>query len=578
MKRSSLILAGIALVTAVTAVSVFSTAARAADPAKLPVYIYITSSMGDFVNHDMTSERLRRTLPMLETYRKQNSSLVANLNFSGAASDDLERHNQDDHLVDLIKGYQKSGLVEVGYDGNNEVSSAKHPLLHTEKSLVPEERWDMRNASAQEVLNAEWNPLTGDPVPGKIGGLPKMQQVFGPAAAVRGVVLVIPNPWGPMVDVGIDSEIAMLVRKANPTAMMVGVADSDAAHTGSAYRAWTEQFTAQIARSARAYPELYWQDGILRSSESSTREVRLARAMDGADKTKELFEKLDRQRVRIIHVEVGSDRIYPKGRVVPDPAPPAALPYAWTHTGNPQYPAEMRRSAAQIDASYAAQEAAIKYLVNEFIPANPGSRFVSSNDLKQLTTPGWGYDIPMTELRAAVSEQLKTWGESTEPPQYLELKTHFLSEADMFQVMADALAAQSRTGKLPDKVSVARVYGPMNTRDPEKPVTGDVTAADVAKACEPLVAALHDDTWVSPPHNMLPSTIPVAGKTVVTPQFLRLMEEALVAQSGSDTLKIRPIRYFWGREETFYRRRLGIEAGSYWTVKPAFVSLFAQQE
>jgi len=58
-----------------------------AQAARQPVFIYLYARMGDHVNIELTEDRIRRILPMLERYRKAHpdAHVSATILFSGAA-------------------------------------------------------------------------------------------------------------------------------------------------------------------------------------------------------------------------------------------------------------------------------------------------------------------------------------------------------------------------------------------------------------------------------------------------------------------------------------------------------------
>lgn len=403
-----------------------------------------------------------------------------------------------------------------------------------------------------------------------------MQEVFGPATIVRGVVLQQSNLWGAMDEVGSDSEILNVLRQLSPSAVMVGLPDSDLARTaGSQFRPWANVFTKMLSPAENTPPEMYWQEDVLRLSETSLLDTRTFRAEDGVAKLKTFLSGLDRSKVRIVHVEIGGQRIYVKPAVHPMPRIVMPLEWAYEHPDSPLFPASLRYSAAEVEQHYAQQEEVLKYLVSEFLPANPGSGFFSATDAKSLAKPGFGYDLSVESLRRSVTDILQKWGDGPTPPAYLKVDDHYLSMADMFAVFSDALAQQSRSGKLPAVVHLARVFGPVATSQPKVPVTGEVTAESVAAVCSKLVDALHDDSWSERPHNAIPSPIAIDNLNVTASQFLRLMAEALVAPAPDAKLTIKPVDMFAGRVMTFYNRRLHSDLGAPWTYKPAVVDISA---
>jgi hypothetical protein len=277
---------------------------------------------------------------------------------------------------------------------------------------------------------------------------------------------------------------------------------------------------------------------------------------------------MDRSRIRILHVLIGNQANHAKPNF-PPLRPDVPLAYAYLHPDQPKYPAELRRTRAETDASYKAEDAVLNYLVSEFFPANPGSRFVSTADLKSVTAPAWGYDLRMDRLRPAIEQMVAGWGDDKRLPDFLRVEDRFLSETDLFAVLADALAQRDRTGSLPPAVRVPHVFGPIRTSQPEPPVLGTATGVSVARVCARLADELHYDTWTPIPRNAVPSEIAIGGLVLTPAQFLRLMAEALVAPSPESRLSIKATDMFWGREPVFYRRRPATEIGSAWTFKPA---------
>jgi hypothetical protein len=547
----------------------------AASGSPQPVYIFVSMSAGDYVNWSMTDERLRRSLTELEKYRKENPGLSATVYFSGALSDALVQHNAQDHLLDFVRGAIQRGAVRPGYDGSDEPTRSHRPMLDYSKANDPEARWLVRMNSAREVLTEARDPLTGAPQPGKSGGIVRMQEVFGPATIIRGVVLQQANLWGAMDEVGSDSEILNVLRQLSPSAVMVGLPDSDLAHTaGSQFRPWANVFAKMLSPAENTPPEMYWQEDVLRLSETSLLDSRTFRAEDGVEKLKAFLTSLDRSKPRIVHLEIGGQRSYVK---LVRPMPKIMMPLEWAdkHPDSPVFPADWRFSPAEVEQHYAQQEEVLKYLVSEFLPANSGSRFFSAADAKAMAKPGFGYDLSVESLRKSVTDILQKWGDGQTPPAYLKVDDHYLSMADMFAVFADALAQQSRSGKLPASVHLARVFGPVSTSQPKAPVTGKVTAESVAAVCTKLVDALHDDTWSERPHNAIPSPIAIDNLNVTAAQFLRLMAEALVAPTPNAQLTIKPVDMFAGRVMTFYNRRLHSDLGAPWTYKPAAVEASA---
>jgi hypothetical protein len=546
------------------------TDAFAAPLPQQPIYVFVTANVNDYVNWATSEERFRRTLAAIEKYRKDDPSLTATFYFSGAMSEALSQSNDKNHLLDVLKASIERGAIQPGYDGSDEPTYEHRSLLDFSKAKDAEERWKIRMESAKEILTQGHDPMTGAPQPGKSGGLKRMEEVFGPAVMIRGVVLQMPNLWGTINEVGSDAEIVNVIRQLNKTALMTGLPDSDLAHTaGSQFRPWANVFSKLMSPSTDTSPEMFWQEDELRLSETSELDIRTFRAEDGVEKLKNTLAALDRSHIRILHIELSSQRSYMKPPTPMMPRPTTPLGWAWQHPENPLFPNNLAYSTDEIEAHYAQQAEVLKYLASQFMPANPGSRFVSSADLKSRVRQGWGYDLSIASLRESLNDVLKKWGDTPIPPAYLKVEDRFLSLADLFEVLSDALAQQSHTGHLPATVRIGRVFGPVLTSQPRPLPEGEVTVESVARTCAKLVDALHDDSLRERPLNAIPAPIEIEGLQLTPAQFLRLMAEAFVAPTPETKLHIKPVEMFAGQVMTFYNRRARTDLGAPWTYKPA---------
>src|SRR5208282_1863215 len=284
-----------------------------------------------------------------------------------------------------------------------------------------------------------------------------MQEVFGDAACITGISLNVPALPENMPDFGSDSEAVHQIRRYNKQAVMFGLPAENPLHSPM-YRKWSEQFSYDWSANPVAPPELFWQDGVLRTSESVGVDNQLFEASDGAAAFSYVIKRLDRNKVRVIHIELGSERNYLTKAFRKEFVYPPTR-YAYAHPDHPQLPAEALLNKEAVDVAFAKEGELIDWLTDDFLPDHSGSHFVSNASLKKMTPPAWGYDVPMSALRSAVGQMLKTWGDQPNPPKYLAVRDfQFLSLAEVFQVMADALAEEGRTGKLPPTVRVAEVH------------------------------------------------------------------------------------------------------------------------
>jgi hypothetical protein len=541
--------------------------------AREPVQIYLEASMTDQVNIDITEDRLRRILAMLDRYHQAHPErgITATILFSGAVSQVLSERNPQTHMVDMVKDYVRRGVIEVGYDGDDEPTYKTRPLIEVKQDTA-EGHYLAREAAAEALLTEGRDPITGALHPGETGGLKKMQEVFGEAACITGVRLGIGTLANIMPDFGSDSETVHEIRRYNTQAIMFGLPEENVLHSVM-YRKWSEQFSYDWSANPLAPPELFWQDDVLRTSEAVGVDNELFEASYGASAFAYVVKRLDRNKVRVIHIELGTEGNYLTKAFREDFVYPPTR-YAYAHPDHPQLPAAALLNKEAVDAAFAKEDELFDWLTGDFLPEHKGSHFVSNASLKKMTPAASGYDVPMSALRPAVEQMLKTWGDQARPPKYLAVEDfQFLSLAEMFQVMADALAEESRTGKLPPTVRVAEVHGPLEVVADPTPILGETTVASVLHASAGLDAKLHDDAWTPVPNNVIPTRVKVDGLDLNPAQFLHLMAEALVAPSPDTKLKVKAANMFSSQDILGMRTRPARDMGVAWTYKPAPLAL-----
>ena len=555
---------------------------RPAPPPQL-VYIYLYARITDQVNLDISEDRLRRLLPMIEKFRNEHpeAHVSATILFSGASSEALAKRNAQTHIKDFVLGYKKRGIIEVGYDGTDEPTYTNRPTVpRTINDLDFKERWSERASEDEKFLTEGRNPLTGAPEPGTVGGLKAMQEVFGKAEYITGVSVGIDHPEGathpnmpgagaiPTVtpEIG-DWEIVPLLRRYNTDAILAGIPASNPAHIPGFGGGATElgRLMSPVLQSS---PELFWEDGILRASESGADGGRVFHGYNTPNDFLAFLAKMDRSRLRIVHMELASENDYLKPDFAKTP-PNAALAYAYAHPDSPKVPAEDLLSPDEVNSAHAKEETSLNWVITNIFNANPGGRFVSNGDLKRMAGESTGFSIPVDELRAALKNEIERWGTDTYPPSYFKVGEHYLSLAEAFQVMTDALTELSRTGNLPRSVKVVHVYGPMKMALGHGPNLGDTTVGGVAKACAEIAAGLHDDSGYPMPKNVVPTLVTVDGTTINAAQFLRLMAQALVDPTPDSKLRVRMTYMTVGTATLFPKTRSLEDVGATWTVKPA---------
>lgn len=448
----------------------------------------------------------------------------------------------------------------MGYDGTNEPTYLTRPQPNFRRAKTPQERWLARAEAAEWFLTEHKDFRTGEPDPSRSGGLKRTQEVFGEVAFIAGATN----------DVGNDPELVQQIGRYNHNAILAGLPEPQTypARTIEGYRGGVAGFGSLVSQEPACPPELFWQDGILRLSDTSGPPVRVVQAHEGPEGLKAVLEGLDRSRVHVIRIQLGHPRIYMQPafeKINPDP-----VRYGYDNPKLPRLPVDAVRSREEIDAAYAREEAALKWLAEQFFPENPGSRFVSSADLKRMTPSSLGSQVPREKLQQATADLLKRWNiVGNHPPMFAYVDGEYFSLADMFQMLANALAEFQRTGSLPEAVRLTHVYGPLDMTTEQGPSQGSVTVASIATGCAQLSDALKDQAWKPVPANMIPGWVRVDGIRLNAAQFMRLMAEAFLSPSPAAKLAVRTCQMFTELGYGLPNPRRSSETGATWTLKPA---------
>lgn len=561
-----------------------------AAPADQPVYIYLYARVGDQVNIEITEDRLRHILPTVQKYRKMypEAHLSATVLFSGAVSRALQQRNAQTHILDFVKDSIRRGDIEPGYDGTDEPTYTHRPTLVFNENQSPEECWRLRQTVASQSFTEARDPLTGAPAAGD-GGLKEMQAVFGTAQCLKGLDLALktdrahgrvyargsvprPVPGGVLsvpgifTEIGGDTETLQALRPLNTSAIIFGLPAVNPADLPG-FSEQVSHFGEMMSPIPDSAPEIFWQDGVLRISERS-RHVRPVKAFNGVEALQAIFKGLDRNKLHVIQVELGSPDAYLQPAFVKT-APNAAVKYAYDHPENAKLPAEDLLPAADVSAGWNKEDELLRWLAGEYFPANAGSRAVDSADLKTMAGASTGFNVSTASLQAQMVELMNKWHHDTFTPSFLKVDDRYLSLAEWFQVMTDALAEFHRTGKLPQSVKVVKVRGPIYLTNGHGPNVGEVNVQDLAALCADIAGPLHDDSSNEIPRNAIPPVVTVNGTKINAAQALRLMAQALADLAPQ---KVIPIKMTYTVDEiggAFPKSRPMGYVGFVWTLKPA---------
>ena len=171
-----------------------------------------------------------------------------------------------------------------------------------------------------------------------------------------------------------------------------------------------------------------------------------------------------------------------------------------------------------IERNYQNNIDALTYLVTEFMPANPGSHFIGSEELLALVAPAEYWSVSAAELEAVARWLLQEWGAA--PPPYASDGAEFYSLRDAIGLLASALTQQANRGVFPETQEITLFYGPLEAVLPAEGLTLAVNEVyQIAEQVNRLPAA-SDDSWQLTPGNILPGSFAVDGGKINAAQAL----------------------------------------------------------
>jgi hypothetical protein len=532
------------------------TAASAADAPKQPILILLYSRYYDHSHPHPLSERLFRTFRLLDQLRAQypKQSITPLLQFSGAVSQILAEQDPTQHEVQQLRDAAKKGLIDIGYTGEEEPSYLYRPRADLIMADTEEKRWTAFEEAAEHFLNDFKDPVTGKPVDGLTGGLKHMQEVLGEASYISGL----------SVPVSGDSATIHALRKLNQTAVLTGVPVADLRRNIEGYGRSAELVAKTLSPDAATSPEVWWENGRLRISDVSLTDNKPHSTDEPPKALGEAFAKLDRTRPRVIKLEMATYTRYlakrTDGTVKYDP-----MEWLYFHPDEPVMPMTLKAlvDQGQVEDGYQNEEAVMKWLIEDFLPKNPGSRFISVHELKAMTQDTLHTEVTSDELGAAASDIVTRFKSlPMQCPDFAKAGDRYFSIAEAFGLLANALA-----GTKP--VRSAQMYGPLVIPNAMGPAAGTLSAAAVVEAAARIAPRLQSDSWKLVPDDAVPNEIQVGELKVVPVQFLKLMAEAYLDPSRDHMIKLNSIAPLSSLTYNYPKNGLLLDQGNTWTLKPA---------
>ena len=544
---------------------IFSFAAQKSQP----VLVLLYSRFDDHVSYGVGEDRLFRLLNLMEKLRKEYPAYPVKVSceFSGTFAEQLTKTPTSNGYLQRLKALADKGWVDLGYVGENEPTYRNRPKAVLTKEMLPEQRWLEQFNTAQRFLNDYKDPLTGQPDSARAGGLREVSEVLGK-----------PTIFGTFApQLGGEAPYFHELRRMNIQAIMPGFPDPYFTMGIHGFRLSTTALGAKaMAPVPEASSELFWDTNFLRASFTSSSDIRGFNAAEGKEALAKLLEKIDRSHVRLLQIEiVGYSRYL---NTWPDGTPKLhPLTWAYDHPDQPGVPSGIRAfmPLTDVQKAYDKEQEAMRWLISEFLPANPGSQIVGPKDLMKMAQTPVGSEVSAASLKEAVKDWVaRSSKEINMSATYVQAGGNYYSAADLFQLLANSLEGVASTGKAPGKVRLTHIYGPISLEPAASTSpTAIIPAREVVRVAAELAPKLNDQTWKPVPSNAVPARIEIAGNRINPTQFLAMMVDAYLAPSPDAPIKLRYFQPLTGPGYFFPRQNEIQDGGHIWTLRPAVLKL-----
>ncbi len=530
-----------------------------------PVFVQLFAKVDDYYEIKVTEDRIRRALDMARALREKHAAVQAPLTlyFNGAMAEALFQRKTDT-LVQVRKAVD-DGLVEIGYDGVDEPTPTARPRPNFRKSKTAHDRWLARSEALDWFLTEWKDPVDGEPVPAKTGGLKRVIEVFGKVTAIQGVTL----------ELGGDPETVHLLQRFNQRYIGFGLPEGNTfpARNLHGFGGGVAAVAQLLSPEAATSPEVFWLNGVLRQSDNNGSTVHRRQLAD-RKALETMTAAIDRARPHFLKVEVAD-----YGRYYKPQTPPAVLAnplrYAYDNPKVPNFGVQMLNAPPQVEETYSKDGETLDWLA-QFLASNPGSRFLSPSLLLAMAAPAQG-PVSKAGLLTAVQGMLRKWDEYRNyVPEYASDGTQYFSPADMFYLLAHSLADLRRTGSLPESVTAKHVYGPLEAPSSQGPSQGSIETSAILQAAEGVSRTMTAKEWKPLPDNHIPGWISAGALRVNSAQFLRLMAyafESAALSKSTASFELATCEMPSPVGLVFPTTRLGEDMGATWTLKPAPLKL-----
>lgn len=530
--------------------------ASSAPAQEQPLYVYLFTHTEDPFNLDLSEERFIRFVPEVEARAASHpeAGLVWTIEFQGTDAYAVAERNPQTGVLDLLHRASDQGVVEFGYHGHHEATYLNRP----QNRFTETTPWEELVTGMLEWVQCFREVTTGNCLAPTGGGIELVNERFGPVQIVTGVFM-----GSDMAYEGGPSTHA--VRAVLPDRLLSFGYPDHGPFASGARRAQVAALMERLTPTPETSSTVFWADNVIKMTDGSP--IDGTRGIDplrGPRYAQQMLAGLDRSRPNVVLTGLASKFLYTKQGVGTSPTI-----YGYAHPDHPQLPPELLNPPHVKEQLYQQSLQTLDYLLDEVLPANPGSRFINSRDVIQMVAPPDYWTVSPAQLDALARWALLHW--TDRPPDWVSDGTDFYSLRDLFALLVLALGSgtdPSANGE----INVPLAYGPLQPVDASREVV--LSREEIVALAEQLAPNFApDQPWQVIPRAMVQPTYETSAGTITAAQLLYGMATVYAADfAGSPVRTIRlpatramPVTYDLLQEIGC----LATCSGTAWSFKPA---------
>ncbi len=462
-----------------------------------PLYFFLFTHTEDPFNHELSEERYLRLVPEIEALAASHpeAGLVWTIMFQGSDAQTVAERNPQTGVLDLLRAANEAGVVDFGYHAHHDSTYSNRPQNDFNE-----------NSSWEEMVNGivDWLGCLKDIHYGGCleatgGGLYAVLDNFGPVEALSGNFLQSDTAY----EGGPASHAASQIL---PDRLLGFGYPDHGPFGGGERRAAVAELMERLTPTNETSSSVFWADNVIKMTGGSPiDETRGIDTLKGPQYATAMLADLDRSRPNLVLTGLASKFIYTKQNVNTSPTI-----YGYANPENPELPPELLNSRQDIERFYQQSVDALDYLLDEVLPANPGSVFVNSQDVVNMVAPPEYWQIEPAQLDLLSRWALLNW--TDRPPDWVSDGSDFYSLRDLFTLLVLSVGngsgeMSSATLQLPNAV-----YGPLSAVDAAAEIT--LSTKEIIALAEQLAPSFApDQPWqVTPNATVQPSYQTSAGE------------------------------------------------------------------